>query len=94
MTITTDSVVAASESQVSANLQGETVILGLEKAMYYNTDDVGSLVWEMLASPTRVSMIRDAILAEFDVDPEICERDLLDFLGQLEAENLLRVLRD
>ena len=94
MTITTDSVVAASESQVSANLQGETVILGLEKAMYYDTDDVGSFVWEMLASPTRVSVIRDAILAEFNVDSDVCERDLLSFLDQLEAESLLQVLPD
>jgi len=94
VTISMDSVVCASEGQLSADLHGETVILGLDKAMYYGTDDVGSYIWDQLASPKKVSSIRDSILSYFDVASEICERDLLHFLEQLDKEELIHVMDD
>lgn len=85
-----DFVVAASE-QISSDLGGEAVILDLEAGVYYGLDAVGARVWELLQQPRAVAGLRDAILAEFDVEPERCERDLLALLQELAANRLIQV---
>ena len=90
--ISLDSIVAASGELVSANLDGEVVILGFQSGSYYSLDQVGASVWELLQQPRKVSQIRDAILNEYDIDTQQCEHDLLQLLNQL-AERQLVVIQ-
>jgi len=87
------SVVVASSDQVGANLDGETVLLGLKDGVYYGLNPVGARIWSLLEQPSTVAEIRDRILAEYDVAPERCERDLLALLERL-AEHGLVVARN
>jgi len=91
MAVTMDSTVVAVSDQVSADLQGESIVLGLDKGLYYSLDEVGALVWSLLPEPRRVTEIRDRVVAEFDVDEPTCERDVLAFLDQLQTEGLIEV---
>ena len=79
-TILLDSVVVASKEQISTDLGGEAVILGLESSQYYSLNDVGTRIWDLIQEPKTVLDIRDAILDEYEVEPERCETDLLDIL--------------
>jgi hypothetical protein len=87
------SVVVASSDQVGANLDGETVLLGLKDGVYYGLNPVGARIWSLLEQPSTVAEIRDRILAEYVVAPERCERDLLALLERL-AEHGLVVARN
>jgi hypothetical protein len=89
--ISTSSIVVATKDQVSSDLAGETVLLSMQSAMYYGLDAVGSRIWELVREPIRVSDIRDAITAEYDVEPERCEVDVLGFLRELAAKELIEV---
>lgn len=91
MSITIDSVVSATKEQISADLQDEAVVLDLTKNMYYGLDEVGARIWALIDEPMKVSEIRDAIVAEYDVDEETCQRDLIGFLDSLEVEGLVDV---
>ena len=91
MSVRDSSVVVAAKDQVSADLDGEAVVLGLDKNMYYGLGAVGSRIWELVGESRTVVDIRDAIVAEYDVDEATCQRDVLRFLEQLEAEGLLVV---
>jgi hypothetical protein len=91
MPITATSIIKVSSDQVSADLENESIVLGLERGMYYGLDDVASIVWGMLEAPRSVSEIRDRLLREYEVDPEECERDLVAFLGELHTEGLIEV---
>jgi hypothetical protein len=86
--------VVVSDEQVFTTLGGEAVILGLRDGVYYGLDAVGARVWALLAEPRRVPELVDAIVAEFDVTREECERDLLALLDQLAARNLVRDAAD
>ena len=90
-TLSMESTVVAVRQQVSADLGEEAVILGVEKGLYYSVDEVGARIWSFLREPSRVSAIRDVVLADFAVDRETCERDVLAFLQRLEAESLISV---
>jgi len=89
--ITRASVVCASDQQVSSDLAGESVLLSLETARYFGLPGVGSRIWELLRAPVRVSDICAAITSEYDVTPERCEADTLDFLRRLLEKGLLEV---
>jgi hypothetical protein len=89
--ITTDSTVRATREQVSAEVAGETVILGLANGIYFGLDAVGTRVWQLLREPRRVSDIRDTIVAEYDVDAKTCEADLVRLLADLASHKLIEL---
>lgn len=89
--ITSSSIVRASDRQVSSDLAGETVLLSLETARYFGLPGVGSRIWQLLATPMRVSEICGVITQEYDVSPDRCEADTLDFLRRLLEKGLVEV---
>ncbi len=91
--LSNDSIVVVSPDQVSSDLAGEVVMLNLKNGTYYGLDEVGAHVWALIQEPRAVAAIRDAILAEYDVEPERCEQDLLALLSDL-ADNGLIEVRD
>ncbi len=87
--ITAGSTVRATREQVSAEVAGETVILGLANGIYFGLDAVGTRVWQLLREPRRVAEIRDVIVSEYAVDATTCEADLLRLLADLETHKLV-----
>lgn len=84
-------IVVATQAQVSSDLAGEAVILNLKNGMYYGLDTVGARIWALIQQPHSVAALRDAILAEYDVEAERCERDLLALLTDLAAAQLIEI---
>jgi len=54
---------------------------------------VGSRIWSLIQEPVSASEIRDAILREYDVEPDRCERDLLNLLNEMAIEGLVEVVQ-
>lgn len=86
-----NSKVVASQNPVSANLAGEAVILDPDSGMYYGLNEVGARVWELIQDPKTVDEIRDALLTEYEVKPERCERDLFALLQNLADKGLVEI---
>lgn len=89
-----DSIVVAAKDQVYADIAGEVVILNLKSGMYYGLDPVGARIWELIQQPASVSQIRETLVTEYDVDPDLCERDLLVLLQRLSDAGLVEVTRE
>ena len=89
--LSAQSVVVAAKEQVSCSLEGEAAILNLANGIYYGLDLIGAQVWTLLQQPRRVAEIRDAVLREYQVEPERCQSDLLALLERLRAEGLIEV---
>jgi hypothetical protein len=86
-----ESTVKVSSDQVSVNLKDEAVILATKSGTYFGLDEVGQRIWKLLQSAVRVSEILATLIDEYEVEPDLLERDLLTFLGDLESEGLLYV---
>jgi Coenzyme PQQ synthesis protein D (PqqD) len=91
--ITATSVVVAAQDLVSSELAGETVILSFQTGKYYGLDTVGGRIWGLLGAAIRVADLCDAIVRHFDVPPDRCERDVLNFLHEMARAGLVE-LRD
>jgi hypothetical protein len=89
--ISGNSVVVAAKGQISADLADETVVLDLGAGMYYGLDVVGTRIWSLIQEPRSVDAVRAVLLAEYAVDPKRCERELVAFLQELAAHELIEV---
>ena len=89
--VSLDSIVFVSVELISANLDGEVVILGFKSGSYYGLDQVGGFVWDLLRKPRKVSDIRNAVLEEYDVEITHCEQDLLALLEELADKQLIDI---
>lgn len=87
--ISLDSRVSVSTEQVSSELEGEVIILNLAAGAYHGLDQIGARIWQLIQRPERVADVRDALLAEYDVSPQRCERDLLQLLNEMAEVGLL-----
>ena len=94
MIITAATTVVLSKDQVSCDLAGEAAILSLKNSVYYGLDPVGARIWNLIREPTSVSAVRDAIVQEYDVEAERCQRELIELFQKLAAEGLIDIKRE
>jgi hypothetical protein len=69
----------------------EVVILNLRDGVYYGLEDVGTRIWQLLQQPVSILAIREALVAEFDVEPVRCERDIRLLITALAARGLIEI---
>ena len=77
--------------QVVSRLVGdETVILNLESGMYFGLDGVGKKIWESIKAGNSLTETVSLIAAEYDVEAQQAEGDLLEFVSELTERGLLQ----
>jgi len=89
--LTEASVVEAVDHQTSAEVDGENVILDLEKGVYYGLNPVGTQVWKRIQDPMTVGEIVVEITADYGIERERCFQDVVALLRDLEEHNLVRI---
>ena len=90
--ISDGSVVKRTTNQVCCDMGGESIILNLKSGIYYSFDQVGARIWALIEQPVPITAIRDAILSEYEVQAEVCERDVRAFIEGMDAAGLIDVL--
>lgn len=86
------SIVIASPEQVSCALGDESVILNLKNSVYYGMNPVGASLWRLVQQQRSVAELRDAVMEEYEVEAERCERDVLAVLENMRSEGLIQVI--
>lgn len=71
------------------DLDGEKVMMDLEKGRYFMMNQVGSRIWELIENPLEVNEIVNALLQEYDVSRDTCEKEVMNFLNKLNNANLI-----
>ena len=86
--------VSVPDHVITRAVGGSTVILDVNSGRSFTLDAVGSRVWTLLAETGSAQQTRDALLAEFAVEPADLERDLEALIVQLADGRLLDVTED
>lgn len=76
---------------IEAEVDGELVALHVDNGTCYGFNATATRVWAMIEEPKRLSELRDALVDEYDVEPEVCEAQLLDLLKDLEGDGLVEL---
>ncbi len=72
-------------------VEGEAVLLDLQSSRYFALDEVGTSIWMELANHGSPRRAKEEMLRLYEVAPEELERDLLDLIGRLAEEGLVRI---
>lgn len=89
MTLQLATVLRRSDDPVTADVDGEVVMMSLSQGSYYGLDAVGSRIWDLLTTPQPVVELLSQLQAEYEVDANTCQRDTLLFLAELEQQGLV-----
>jgi hypothetical protein len=72
-------------------LDGESVLLNVNTEKYFGLNEVGTRMWAALARLGDTESACEALLEEFEVEPERLRSDLETLLGELVGHGLLVV---
>jgi hypothetical protein len=88
MEITLGNTLRIAEHIVFRQLDDEAVLLDLKSGTYFGLNPVGTRIWQLVADGKTLSTVMDMLAAEFDVQPDELQRDLLALGEQLCARGL------
>lgn len=73
------------------DLDGEKVMMNLDKGQYFMMNEVGSKIWDIIEEKVSVKQIIKRLREEYEVDEEICKDNVINFLGQLNKADLINI---
>jgi hypothetical protein len=92
--LSSTTVVARADGFIEAEVDGEIVVLSIERGTCYGLNRVGSRIWSLISTPSPVHDLCTTLLSEYKVEPDVCEREVLDLLEELRAEGLIATVEE
>lgn len=89
--IDSSSIVSACADLLSTEIDGELVMMDMERGRYLNLNSVGAVIWRELAQPRKVADLCRTLEERYHAPSGAIERDVLDLLRQMKAEKLIRL---
>ena len=71
------------------NLDGEKVMMDLEKGQYFMLNEVSGYIWELMKTPISMEAIITSLMNEYEVEREVCESSVTDLLHNMHHANLV-----
>jgi hypothetical protein len=85
-----DSVLVRDPGMIAAEMDGDLVMMSVERGAYFGIGGVGTRVWELLEEPRSVDQLCAAIVTEYEVDEATCRGDVVAFVQRLLDEKLVK----
>ena len=79
------------EGNFVSDMDGEKVMLNINNGKYYNLGEIGGFIWECICSPVKVNQIVTELMNRYDVEQNLCEAHVLEYLNQLSDEKLIKI---
>ena len=75
----------------ASDLDGEKVMMDLEKGQYFMLNGVGGDIWDLIEKPMSVQGIIKELMKQYEVSQEECESTVKDFLHNMHHANLVMI---
>ena len=83
--------VSVSKDVLASEVENEIVLLNQATGKYFTLDDVGTRMWKLIVQHGQLAPVKQALLAEYDVEAQQLEQDLLTLTDKLVANALLQI---
>lgn len=91
MTVSIECIVQRNTEIIFTDLDDTVVMMDLDKGAYFELDAVGTRIWTLLETGRNVIELCELLNREYDVTPEIAQRDVLEFLEQAHKLGIIEV---
>jgi len=83
--------VTFAETVFAQEVDGEMVLLDMESENYFGLDEVGTSIWQAMQEKETLKEVLEVLLEQYEVEAEMLENDLSDFVGKLVESGLVKV---
>lgn len=81
--------VVRNNALVTSELDGDLVMLSIEKGKYYGLNGMGKEIWRRLETPISVEALCDDLSDKYEVKREQCHVQVLNFLQSMMDQDLV-----
>lgn len=74
----------------SSELNGEKVMMNLDKGLYFNLNRVGSDMWDILGKESTIDEIVEKMIDKYDVSFDECKKEVILFIDKLIENELIK----
>jgi len=72
-------------------VRDEMALLNLDTGVYFGLDEIGARMWELVVEDGRLQVVAERMEDEYAVDPARLRQDLLRWIDELTAKQLLEI---
>lgn len=85
------SLLARNPDLVAAVMDGDIVMMSIERGLYFGISGVGTRIWALLEIPMSVEDLVRIIRSEYEIDEVTCQTDLLAFAQDLVGNGIVQI---
>lgn len=83
--------ISTAPNVLAQDLAGESVLLNIQTEQYFSLDDIGTQMWQTLIEKDSIQTAIDALQVEYNVEPELLQKDVKNLIEELLANELVEV---
>jgi hypothetical protein len=83
--------ISRSPSVVTAEVDGEIVMMSIEQGRYFGLDDIGSDIWKRIEQPCSFATLIDGLAADYESDRATIAADVQSLLGRMVEQDVVRL---
>lgn len=87
-----DTTIVRTNKALASSIEDELVMFDVNAGQYYGLNNVATAVWNHLETEKTVHELAQTLTGEFDISVEDCQKELLEFLPDLEEKGLIEVV--
>lgn len=76
---------------IFSKIDNEIVLLGIQNGEYYNLNEIGAFIWELLSNPMTLVEVTNALVENFEITPEECYQDIEPFIIETLKKGIFNV---
>jgi hypothetical protein len=89
--IADSTVISRSPAVLTAEVDGEVVMMSIEQGQYFGLDDIGSDIWKRLDPPCAFADLIDRLAADYDTDRASIAADVRALLETMAERDVVRL---
>jgi hypothetical protein len=89
--IADSTIISRSPSVVTAEIDGEVVMMSIEQGQYFGLDDIGSDIWKRLDPPCAFADLIERLAADYDADRDSIAADVRALLEIMAERDVVRL---
>jgi hypothetical protein len=83
--------ISRSPSVLAAEVQGEIVMMSIEKGQYFGLDDIGSDIWKRIDPPCSFAALVEGLAGAYEADRTTITNDVRVLLDKMAAQDVVRL---
>jgi hypothetical protein len=89
--IVDSTIISRSPSVLTAEVDGEIVMMSIQQGQYFGLDDIGSDIWKRIEPPCSFAALINGLTADYEADRATIHADVHSLLLRMVEQDVVRL---